>query len=95
MASVPYEPSKRHRAACLRPLPAVPVHHRQTVAENVNAGEHSGVEDAGPALTFEKCQPQQREYARAKFERVLDEFCGISEGGICNDSLRAFRRAAL
>ena len=58
MASVPAEPGKRHSAGCPPPLPTVPMHHRQAFAENVNADERPGVEDAGATLALEKCQSQ-------------------------------------
>jgi len=91
MATVPNKPSEGHCAACLRPRPAVPVHHRQTSAENVNASQRSGVEDARPALAFKKRQSQQHDYVRAKLERVLNEFFGKRERWICKNALAAFR----
>src|SRR6516164_5823475 len=95
MASVPAEPGKCHGAACLPPLPAVSVHHRQTVAEKVNAGERASVEDAGRTPALQKRQPQQHDHARAKLERVLNEFLGKRERWIGEDALAAFRQLLL
>ena len=95
MTSVPAEPGKCHSAGCPTPLPTVPMHHRQALAENVNAGEHPGIEDTGATLALKKCQSQQHNYAGTKLERVLDEFFGTRERWIGEDGFRTLRRAAL
>ena len=95
MASVPAEPGKCHGAGCSPALPTVPMHHRQAFAENVNAGKRPCVEDAGAALALKKCQSEQHDHARAKLERVLNEFLGKRERWIGEDALAAFRQLLL
>jgi hypothetical protein len=67
------------------------MHHRQAFAENVNAGERPGVEDAGATFALEKCQSQQHDYAGAKLECMLNKFFGKRERWIGEDALAAVR----
>ena len=67
-------------------LPAGAMHHRQSFAEDVDAGELAGLENCAARLAFVKSQPQQQEdLGNAERQRVRDELAGELEWWISDN----------
>ena len=71
------------------------MHHCQSIAEHMHAGELSGFQYLCAPGGFEKCQPQQHDDERCEAKRMRDKLVGQLVGRVGDDRLDAYRRAAL
>ena len=67
------------------------MHHRKTLAEDMNTGEAALLENMTAALTLEKSKPQQHDDSRTEIERMGDELFRELERGIRYDRRAAWR----
>src|SRR5262249_10139315 len=82
VVAIPTKPSERHAGISLAALPAVAMHHRQALAENVHATEAAAFKDCCPAFGFEERQPQQHDHRWRQLERVRDKLIGVAKGRV-------------
>src|SRR4051794_6254856 len=95
MLAVPNEPREGHAAVTLAAFPAIAEHHWQTLAEDVDTREVSGVENGSAPLTLQKCEAQQHHHARRQLQRVSDELTRKLKRRVRDDRLASIGRPQL
>src|SRR5262249_45943198 len=95
MASFENEPRKRDCRCRSRPLPAVAMHHRQTLFEDVQARSLPDMGEGRATFGLKKRQPQKHDYDRREIERVRDKLFADPIRRVGNDRFTARRHRGL
>src|SRR5262245_54362022 len=87
MAAVPDEPREWHGARCPAAGPPSAVHHRQAIAEHMNAREPLAFQQVCPAYAFIERKTEEQDHARAELEAMGSESRRILERGVCENGI--------
>jgi hypothetical protein len=85
MVAIPDVPGERNRAGRARSLPAVPVHHRQPFAKDMDACQAAILENGTAPLGAHEGKAQEHDHARTERERVGYELVGELIGWVGDD----------